>query len=347
MNESKLLAVAAALPRQRVTAGQLAQAHGLDEQRVAGELGLSCKAVATADDEHPADFCVRAAARALAALGATADDVGLVIAAGCSREYLPSWSIAIEVIGRLGARRALGYDLGLGCAAALLAVDQAARRPPMAAPLTLVVSAERWSHTLSNEVPFPLALLAHADGGAAGVLGAGSGLHIGPLHGIATPEYNDFVQIPAGGTRHPASLETVRSGQHFRTARRAAPEELRAHYVQGYSRVITKACGDLGVPPAALDVLVINQVRRQIRESVRAALSLGEGVMIDTYPRLGHLGGADLFLGLAQAQRKGRLADRRGVLSASTLSTFAACSFVADPAGIAISGEAEEDPGWI
>lgn len=332
----KILAIATALPRRRIGAPELALRYGVEPQRIEKELGLLQKAVAADDDEHPVDFCVRAATAALRALGAAPSDLGLVIFAGTSREYLPSWSPAIEVAGRLGARRSLGYDLSLGCAAALVAADLAARRTERAAPLSLVVSAERWSHTLSPRVPFPLALLGHADGGAACVIGSGPGLALLPLHSEVAPEWNDFVQIPAGGTRLPATVETVQKGQHFRTARRATPEQILAHYQRGYSEVITAACADIPLPPRELAVLVINQVRSSIRTAVRAALAIPETAMIDTYSTAGHLGGADLFFGLERAQRLGLLSGAAGVLATSTLAAFAACGFRSDTGGISV-----------
>lgn len=332
----KILAVATALPRRCIGAQELAQRYGVDPRRLEKELGLLQKAVAVEDDEHPVDFCVHAASSALRALGAAPSDLGLVIFTGTSREYLPSWSPAIEVVGRLGARRALGYDVSLGCAAALVAVELALRRAERGAPLALVVSAERWSHTLSPSVPFPLALLGHADGGAACLIGAGSGLALLPLHSEVAPEWNDFVQIPAGGTRLPASEDSVRLGQHFRTARRATPESILLHYTRGYSEVITRACSDIPVSPSELSVLVINQVRSGIRAAVRTALAIPEAAMIDTYSAVGHLGGADLFCGLERAQRLGSLPGAAGVLATSTLAAFAACGFRADAGGISI-----------
>ncbi len=334
-DKPRILAVGSALPRRRISAAALARELGLAPDRLHTELGLLAKAVATDDDEHPVDFSVRAARAALQALGASAADVGLVIFTGVSREYLPSWSVAIEIIGQLQATRALGYDLNLGCAAALVAIELATQRQDNRPPLSLIIAAERWSHTLSAAVPFPLALAAHADGGAACLVGPGAGIDIGPLHSAVWPQYNDFVQIKAGGTRHPASAETVRSGQHFRTASPTPHDDVLGHYIKGYTHVIGQACVDLATPPAQLGCLIINQVRSRIRAGVRAALGITAPRMIDTYPQLGHLGGADLFFGLQHAQRSGQLAGQSGVLASSTLSAFVAGSFRCDPTGIA------------
>jgi 3-oxoacyl-[acyl-carrier-protein] synthase III len=61
-----------------------------------------------------------------------------------------------------------------------------------------------------------------------------------------------------------------------------------------------------------------------MRERIHALFSVRKDQTVDTYPRLGHLGGADLLVGLEQAVREGRLKRGRTLLAASANNAFGA-----------------------
>lgn len=321
-------AVATELPEGRASAAALTAALALDPGVVTEKLGLVEKCLAEGDDEHPADFSTRAVERALAAMGAGAGDVGLVIYTGVSRDYLPSYSVALDVVQRLGLERALAYDLSLGCAAPLVAADHARRRGPDGRPpLSVVVTAERWSHTLSPRVPFPLAWIAHADGGAAMVLGPDAPLAVSPTQVHVRADFNRFLVIPAGGTREPPSATTVAEDRHARRVFEKPPVDVTEAYVEGYQSVVSGTLRARGVELADVALLLMNQIRPELRRRVLSALDLAAERTLDSYPFLGHLGGADTLVGLELAARRGLLA--RGstlVMAASSVSAFAAVS---------------------
>jgi 3-oxoacyl-[acyl-carrier-protein] synthase III len=321
-----ILAVAADLPRRRATARELSAAFGFDADAVDAKLGLREKCIAVDDDEHPADFCERAARRALRALGADPSDVGLVIFTGVTRDYVPSYCVSVEVVWRLGMTRALAYDLTLGCAAPILAIDQARRRGADGRPpLSLVVTAERWSDTLSPHVEFPLAWLAHADGGAAMVLGPGAGVVVGEAAVHMRPDFNHFLIVPAGGTREPASAATLAGHRHARRIFAPPPVDVVEAYITGYRAAVSEALERSQRSMESMDLLLMNQIRPEMRAKVRAALGLTPTSDLDCYPWLGHLGGADTLVALEVATRRGCLPLQGTlVMAASSVTAFAA-----------------------
>lgn len=330
-----ILAVASALPRARWSAETIAARLRVDPAVIRDQLDLHEKPVALDEDEHPSDFATRATEAALRACGANATDVGLVIFTGVSRDYLGSWSVALEVIGRVGLVNAIGYDLNLGCAASVVAIEHARTRSRDGAPLSVVVSAERWAHTISGEVPIPLAFAAHADGGAACVLGPGARHVVGPTSMIVQPAFNSFVSIPAGGTREPASAETVAQHRHLRTVASTDGRNV-DRYVEGYRHVTTRAL-ELAGPARPIELLLTNQLRPAMRERIHRLFDVREDQSINTYPRLGHMGGADLFVGLEHAVREGRVKRGRSLLAASANNAFGALTLEGDTdGGIAI-----------
>jgi 3-oxoacyl-[acyl-carrier-protein] synthase-3 len=324
-----ILAASVALPRRRIAAGELAANLRLDPVAVREKLGLVEKCIALDDDEHPSQLCARAATSALAALGASADDVGLVVFCGVSRDYLGSFSVALEVAAIAGFSRALAYDVMLGCAAPLVAIEQARNRSDDRPPLTIVCSAERWSDTLSPDVPFPLAWAAHADGGGALVVGGSRGT--GPRAEVhyasfaMNASFNRFLVVPAGGTREPASQETIANHRHARRVLSEPDVDVGAAYVEGYINAVARALANAGARIDEIDVVIMNQIRPELRRRVQQAIGVGADKCIDTYPRIGHLGGADMMIGIVDAVRAGRLrAGSRALLAASSVSAIGA-----------------------
>lgn len=328
-----ILGVASALPRARIGVDAIAARFRVAPEVIRNQLGLIEKPIATEDDEQPSSFAVRAVEAALAACGARPTDVGLVIFTGVSRDYLGSWTVALEVIGRLGLVNASGYDLGLGCAASIVAVEQArVREVAGGAPLSVVVSAERWTHTISADVPVPLALAAHADGGAACVIGPGARQVLGPGVVFVHPAFNNFIGIPAGGTREPASAQTVAEHRHFRTVAATGDGRTIDRYVDGYRQAFAAALARAG-EARPIELLITNQLRPAMRERIRAIYEVPEDRTVHTYPRLGHLGGADLFVGLEQAARENKVRRGRTLLSASANNAFGAATLLGDADG--------------
>ncbi len=321
-----------------MSAQAIAERFRVDPAVIQEQLGLIEKPVAIDDDEHPSDFAVRAVTAALAACGAHVRDVGLVIFTGVSRDYLGSWTVALEIIGRVGLEHAIGYDLSLGCAASTVALEHARLRAGATAepPLTVVVAAERWTHTISPDVPVPLALAAHADGGAACVIGPGARHVLGPAAIVVRPEQNNFISIPAGGTREPTSAATVAALRHFRTVAPTPDGRTVDRYVDGYREATAAALARAG-SPAAIELVLTNQLRPPMRKRIHALFDIGEDRTVVTYPRLGHVGGADLFVGLEHAVREGKLKRGRTLLAASANNAFGAATMDGDSdGGIAI-----------
>jgi acetoacetyl-CoA synthase len=324
-----ILGVGTAIPSGRIGVDELARRFGHDPALVIEKLGLLEKPVARRDDEHPGGLAARAARAAMRASGVGAGDIGLVISTGLSRDYPGSWSVALEVIHELQLRGAGGYDLLLGCSATVVALDLARRRADDGdRPVTLIVCAERWTHTLSPVAPIPMAVLAHADGGAACVVGPGAANTLGASSLSVSAEHNATMLIRAGGTREPASAASVLEGRHFRTMRDEGDDRKVQRYVDGYRRVLDEALGG-GRP----ELLLTNQVRPPMRDRILALYGLDAAHTITTYPRLGHLGGADVLVGLDRAAREQRVPDGLWAMASSSNSAFAAIS--ARGAGVA------------
>ena len=78
------------------------------------------------DDEHPSTMGRARLGRALEHGGVAPGELRLVVFTGASRDYVPSWSVATEVMRLSGlSDGCIGLDLTAGCLATLAALDLA------------------------------------------------------------------------------------------------------------------------------------------------------------------------------------------------------------------------------
>ena len=127
------------------------------------------------EDEHPSTMGAAALRAALDDAAISPTDLGIVVSAGMSRDYLPSWSLSTEIMKAAGTGpAALGIDLTLGCLGTLAALN-VAHGWLTGGGYAGIVTAERWAYTVDRSVTTTMTLWAHSDGAGALVVGLGTG----------------------------------------------------------------------------------------------------------------------------------------------------------------------------
>ena len=294
-NNFGIHSIGVSLPEKRISLEELCETYSIDFSTAKTKVNFVTKCIASRDDEHPSDFCYQASLDALKKLNLNKDDIGLVIYTGVSKDYLPSWTMAIEIIRRLNLKNAIGFDLTLGCVSSLIALKQ--QNPSNKNPFILICAAERWAHTLSEKVNFSIGTLAHADGGSACIIGPSANNRFGNLQGQTYPELNSYIFTPAGGTKEPFSEESLKNNRHFRQ-RGTADINIVDHYISSYDNVVNGCLRANSLKRDDPQYYIINQVRDSMRSQILAKLGIALEKSPYTYGQLGHLGSADLFISL-------------------------------------------------
>jgi 3-oxoacyl-[acyl-carrier-protein] synthase-3 len=125
----------------------------------------------------------------------------------------------------------------------------------------------------------------------------------------------DLLMMPAGGTRRPASVETVEERQH--TIRMPKGREV-------FKRAVTEmasACRELleksGHTPADVDVLIPHQANARIMTSVAERLGILEERSVLDVAEVGNTSAASIPIALARAWSAGRIREGDLVLFTS------------------------------
>jgi 3-oxoacyl-[acyl-carrier-protein] synthase III len=278
------------------------------------------------DDDQPSTFGSRAFAAALAESGVRKQDIRLLIFTGVSRDYVPSWSVATEVmkLNGMSGEGCVGLDLTIGCLATLSALDLAQGWLALhGGGCAAIVAAERWSHTVDHTDPNVAGMWAWADGGAALIVGMGAGRRaIAEFLGAeftSDSSGNGYVIIPYGGTRNPVAPPGANPlGRTIGPGR--TREQSKAAYLHGYGRAYDAIVERAGVRG---ERLVMNQMSEGTIGMVAERYAIPMERVVLTGHDYGHMGACDVIIGLERLHRSGRI-DAPIALGSSTAYAFGA-----------------------
>jgi len=209
-------------------------------------------------DESTADLCEQAARQALERAGLEAEALDLIVLSTDTPEFV-SPSTASVVQHRLGAHRAGTFDINTACAGFVTALDIAAKyiQADERYRRVLVIGGYAMSKYLNLEDKKTVTLF--ADGAGAMVLEAAEAVDRGFLASelLSKGEYNEWMGIYGGGTRHPISEAVVAEKDHLLKFVKKFPKELNPEI---WTRMIRNLCERLQVEPGEVDHFFITQI---------------------------------------------------------------------------------------
>ncbi len=271
--------------------GWIRERTGILERRIAGE------------GETTASLAIEAARRALDMAAFDPVDLDLIIVATVTPEYLfPATACLVQ--DALGASKAAAFDLSAGCTGFIYGLALATQGIKAGAyDHALVIGAETLSRIVNWRDRRTCVLF--GDGAGAALLGASSapGGVLTTLLG-ADGSGAELLILPAGGSRHPATLETAANGLHylqmdgrkvFRFATRIIPQATR------------EALSRAGLPLEHLELLIPHQANQRIIEASAQRLGLPLERIFTNLERYGNTSAASIPIALCEALEAGRV----------------------------------------
>ncbi len=293
-----------ALPEQRLTNAELEQRVDTSDEWIVERTGIRERRIA-ADGETTASLATEAGAAAIKHAGLTPDAIDLLIVATATTEQ-PIPHTGAFVSDGLGLDCG-SFDLNAGCAGFVYElVVGASMLTAGNLDHVLVIGAETLSRVTDPDDRGTCVIF--GDGAAAMVLSAspdrGPGLLAWDLgcDGSAT----GLLEVPAGGSRRPASAETVANGEHY--LKMAGPEVFRraVRIVVGSARAALQRAG---VTVDDVKWFAPHQANVRIIESAAGRLGIPMERTLVNIDHYGNTSAASIPLVLAEAADDGRLAD--------------------------------------
>jgi acetoacetyl-CoA synthase len=307
-----ILGTGSYLPSREVTNAELATlVPDADPDWVARKTLIEARRFA-APDEAASDLGAHAAVRALERAGIGAADIDYVIVSTSTGDS-PQPPTASIVQNLIGVHQAASFDVNVVCAGWVFALAMAhglvALRPEAK---VLVVASDVYSRILDFTDRRTAVLF--GDGAGAAVVGT-----VPDSYGILGVELvtrgdaADLIRVEAGGSRLPASAETVATGGHyFRMDGRGVRDFVAVHVSPALADLLDR----LGLHAKDVDHFVPHQANGvMLRDLVRDAGLDGAHTHL-TLERYGNVGSASVPVALDAAIRSGSLRDGELVLLA-------------------------------
>ena len=267
---------------------------GIKERRIAG------------DGETTASMSVRAARAALEKAHMRGQDIQQVIVGTASPDYLfPATACLVQ--SEIGATRAGAFDVEAACTSFISAL--AIARAMIVAGMienALVIGAETLSRLLNWKDRTTCVLF--GDGAGAAVLEASNasvGIESTVLHGDGSK--GELLMVPAGGSKIPATAETVERGLHFITM---AGGEVFKLAVKSMADAAEEAITEAGLTLDDIDIMIPHQANIRIIEGVAKRLHFPPEKVFVNIQRYGNTSAASIPIAMCEAEATGRL--RRG-----------------------------------
>lgn len=332
-------------PAQVLTNADLERMVDTSDEWIVSRTGIRERRVAAAH-ETTASMGAVAGLRAIRTAGLEPDDIDVVMVATLTPDYwMPSTAALVKEA--IGNTRAAAFDVAAACSGFVYAYATATAY--LAAGLArhvLVIGAELLTRFLDYTDRSTCILF--GDGAGAVVLSA-THEPTGPV-GIeltTDPQGAYMIWLPAGGSKAPASADTIGRGQH---KIRMEGRETYRFATRTLASTSLAAVARAGWAPGDVDLIIPHQANIRIIEAVAKGLDLPMDRFFVNVDRYGNTSAASVPIALAEAANSGRIrqGDRIVMVAfgAGFTSGAVALEWTADPARGPI-GEAAVSPDEV
>jgi 3-oxoacyl-[acyl-carrier-protein] synthase-3 len=265
------------------------------------------------------DLAEPAARAAIAEAGLTPQDIGFIVVGTTTPDTVfPSTACVLQA--KLGADKAWGFDLGAACSGFTYSLTVAWQ----------MVATGAVEHALVVGGDVMSSIIDYTDRSTCVLFGDGAGAVVVSPAQPGEPCLIDFLHeidghggpalcMPAGGSKRPASHDTIDTRQHF----------VKQDGQQVFKFAVRKS-GDIAqrlldrhkITGADLDLYVSHQANRRIIEATAERIGLDKDKVVINLERFGNTTAGTIPLALADARADGRLKKNDLVLLTSVGAGF-------------------------
>ena len=265
------------------------------------------------------DLAKEAAEEAMRQAGVTAGQIGFIVVGTTTPDTIFP-STACNVQHKIGAANAWGFDLGAACSGFTYSLTTAMQ----------MVASGQHDHALAIGADVMSSIIDYKDRTTCVLFGDGAGAVVVSVADDEEPAIIDWAHeidgsggpslcMPAGGSKMPASRETVDQRLHYVKQDGGAVFKFAVRKTEEISRRVLERNG---IAPTEVDLFVSHQANRRIITAAAERLGLPEHKVIINLEMYGNTTAGTIPLALADAVKDGRLKRGDLVLLASVGAGF-------------------------
>ncbi len=282
------------------------------DEWITSRTGMKERRIA-AKNEHNSDMGAAAALKAMEAAHVTAGDIDLILVATLTPDYaFPSTACLIQA--QLKAPQAAAMDMQAACSGYLYGLMMAKSFVESGQYRTvLLVASEKLSSIVNYKDRNTCVLF--GDGASACVVSAkGKGLAIRNVNLGADGELANLLILPAGGSRKPASAETVCAEEHFL---KMEGKEVFKHAVRRMEAAAKQCLDALQLKESDISWLVPHQANMRIIEALAKRFEVPMEKVFMTIHKYGNTSASSVGIALDELLRQNTIRSGDNLLLAA------------------------------
>jgi 3-oxoacyl-[acyl-carrier-protein] synthase-3 len=290
------------VPERIITNADLEKLVDTSDEWITSRTGIKARRVA-ATHQFTSDLAARAAVRAMRKAGVKAEEIDLIIVATITPD-MPFPSTACLVQQKINAYRAAAFDIEAACSGFIFALEIGQQFIMSRTYNTvLVIGAEK----LSSIVDW-------TDRNTCVLFGDGAGAAIlqnrPNAHGLLTAcmgsdgQKADLLSMPAGGSRCPASAESVAAGLHFL---RMDGKETFKNAVQAMHTAALESLRRCEIDISQIKCIIPHQANRRIIDAVSERLGARPEQVFVNLDKYGNTSAASVAIALDEVVESKRI----------------------------------------
>lgn len=290
------------LPDRILTNAELEKMVDTTDDWIVTRSGIRERRIAR-DDQATSDLAAEAGRRALESAGVAPDEVDQIIVGTITQDMgFPSTACFVQNI--LKARNAHCFDLAAACSGFVYALETGRQFVATGMVKTsLVIGAEKLS--VVTDWTDRTTCVLFGDGAGAVVLRAVDGRRgvLGTVMG-SDGSLADLLGIPGGGSRHPASPQSLEARLHYM---KMSGKEVFKHAVRTMSEATLQVLQKCGLTFDDIQMVIPHQANIRIIQAIGERLGLPVEKVFINVEKYGNMSSATVPVALDQAIRSGRV----------------------------------------
>ena len=297
--KARIIALGSYLPQKVLTNQDLEKMVETSDELIVSRTGMRERLIA-AESEFPSDMGTQAALQALELARLKGEDLDLIIVATMSPDYI-SPSTANLIQAKLKAEKAAAFDIQAACTGFLYALSAAkAFIESGSYRHVLVVASEKMSAFINYQDRSTCVLF--GDGAAAAIVTSqGEGLCIDTLCLGSDGQLADLVKIPAGGSRYPATSDTIEKKMH---CFQMSGNEVFKHAVRRMSSAARECLAQAGLEEKDVSWLVPHQANKRIIDAIAKQFNIAEERVYQTVHKYGNTSASSIAIALHELMKE-------------------------------------------
>ena len=297
-----IISVGSYVPEKVITNADLEKMVETSDEWITTRTGIKERRIA-AETEYTSDMAAKAALLAMQRGNITADQIDLIIVATITPDMMfPATACLVQ--NKIGARRSAAFDVEAACSGFIYALEIGQQFIMSRTYETvLVVGAEKLSTIVDWKDRNTCVLF--GDGAGAAIL-----QHRTDAHGLLTAcmgaegDKAELLCMPGGGSRCPATADSVASGLHF----------LRMDGKETFKNAVTAMCtaGKEALRRCEIEIsqikcVIPHQANRRIIDAVGERLGVQPNQVFVNLDRYGNTSAASVAIALDEAVQQKRI----------------------------------------